>query len=136
MVKRVLKIFSAAIVLSGVILAPVNASEWVRNNNSWQYVYDNGSKATGWELISGDWYYFDSNTNECYQNLYCSYNDKFGMYFCNDGYDIGGERYFFDNNGKMLHDCYVSQGSGYFKYYIKDNGQLDYYTNYGSYKTY
>jgi foldase protein PrsA len=48
-------------VASVLALNPIAASaEWKQNNTGWWYT-DESSVATGWKMIEGNWYYFNSN---------------------------------------------------------------------------
>ena len=54
-------IASSLIVASVLALNPIGASaEWKQNYTGWWYT-DGSSWATGWKLIDGNWYYFNSD---------------------------------------------------------------------------
>jgi len=52
---------STLMVASVLVLNPIAASaEWKQNNSGWWYA-DESSWATGWKLLDGNWYYFNSD---------------------------------------------------------------------------
>jgi len=54
-------ITSSLIVTSVLALNPIAASaEWKQNNTGWWYT-DESSVSTGWKMIEGNWYYFNSD---------------------------------------------------------------------------
>lgn len=60
-IKSTKLIASSLMVASVLALNPIAASaEWKQNNTGWWYT-DESSVATGWKMIEGNWYYFNSN---------------------------------------------------------------------------
>ena len=87
MKSKKLKEITAIAIVCAIIstIAPLNASaEWLQDSEkNWNWV-ENGSEATGWKQIYGNWYYFDDNGKM-----------KIGWA------EINGNWYYFDGNGSM-----------------------------------
>ena len=135
MKKRLLKVLSAALVSCGLFTIPVNAGTWKpdQGNNCWSYVKDDGTLATGWNYIDGNWYYFNEQIdnenfkNYCYLNHNCSWDNELGSYIGVKGECINNNTYYFDSNGHMLHDCYIIDESYHcVKYWLNKDGISDY----------
>ena len=60
---RLTKIIASSLIVSSVLaLNPIAASaEWKENNTGWWYTTDESSWVTGWKLVDGKWYYFNSD---------------------------------------------------------------------------
>ena len=67
-----------------------------------KYYVQNGKVFTGWKLLNGYWYYFNNNM------------------IIDRSYEIDGKYYYFDDQGKMLKNCWI----GYNKYYATASGEL------------
>lgn len=130
MKKRLLKILSGIIVASSLLCISANAVEsgWHihcqvgENSYSWEYVYSDGTFASGWNYIDGDWYYFDPVDSGCYVGkCYVASDGKLGGDIPNSLITINGQNYYFDNNGRLLTNRYVYSNRGY-TYWLDDNG--------------
>lgn len=95
--KRIIAIFFMFIALLSITPLQVNA-EWRQASNGWWYAQE-GTYATGWKQIDGQWYYFDSNG------------------YMNTGWEqIGGQWYYFDSNGHMNTGWINDNGNWYYTY--------------------
>lgn len=95
-----------ALTLASLLLNifPAMAGEWVQTENEqWQYIQDDGSKATGWLELDGKRYYLDENGNRK-----CDYWHK------EDGY-----WYYLDEDGVMVQDAWVDN------YYVDETGRFE-----------
>ena len=71
------------------LITPVG--EWIKDDKGWWYKHSDGSYTkSDFELIDGEWYYFDCNGYMITGWLYLTSTD------CN---------YYFYSNGQMAHDC-------------------------------
>lgn len=96
----------------------------------WGYMYSDGSFATGWfQDTDGSWYYFGEE-GVGYSGT--AYKDANGNWVDTDNtsYTIDGKEYYFDNNGKLMTNTDIYQGSGHYKYHIDNNGNIDDTYNY------
>ena len=85
---------------------PAMAGEWRKTTeDQWQYIQDDGSKATGWLELNGDRYYLDEKGN---RKTDCWYKDKEDRNW-----------YFFDEDGVMVKDTWVDN------YHVDETGCLD-----------
>ena len=133
MKKKMLKVLSSVLVSCGLFVIPVNAGTWKPDQgyNCWSYVKDDGTLATGWNYIDGNWYYFNEQIdnenfkNYCYLNHNCSWDNELGSYIGAKGECINNKTYFFDSNGHMLHDCYIIEENGDFKCLLNKDGISD-----------
>ncbi|NRY61532.1 hypothetical protein [Clostridium beijerinckii] len=67
----------AIVAMSVMTFSPLRANaEWKQDNKGWWYTQGN-SYSTGWELIGGNWYYFDSDG-------YMVTNTSSGGYYLNE----------------------------------------------------
>ena len=83
---------------------PVMAGEWLQTDEEqWQYIQDDGSKATGWLQLEDDYYYLDDTGNL-----------KSDYWLKNDG-----SWYYFDENGVMVKDTWVDN------YHVDKTGKMD-----------
>jgi len=59
---KLTKVIASSLMVASVLaLNPIAASaEWKQNNTGWWYT-DESSFATGWKLLDGNWYYFNSD---------------------------------------------------------------------------
>ena len=72
-------------------LKEINKGEWIQDNKGWWYKHSDGTYTTkDFELIDGEWYYFD----------YKGYVVKGWLHLTSNNQD-----YLFDSNGHMYHDC-------------------------------
>lgn len=115
------KILAMALVAASLAtVVPVSASaEWRQDSsNKWNWT-ENDSKATGWKLIDGTWYRFDSQGA-----MYTGWINE------------GGTWYYTDNSGAMKTGWIMSNGVWYFTDnsgamktgWVNDNGTW-YFTN-------
>lgn len=79
----------------------------------WYYLDGNGVCLTGWQKISGSWYYFDKE----YGTMYTASSR------------IGSKLYLFDSNGKLVEQAgwYEQKWSGddtAYYYYLKSSGEV------------
>lgn len=74
----------------------------------WYYLRKGGIVATGWQKISGKWYYFDTD---------------YGFMYDDGGYAINGKAYLFNKNG-----AYIT-GKGWYKYKDTNGHTWWYYFN-------
>jgi len=79
--------------------------EWVKENGKKKYKYKDGTyKGAGWELIEGEWYYFDKYGNMMtgwvFDNYWYYINPLNGI-MQRGWVKISGEDYYFDSTGVM-----------------------------------
>lgn len=80
---------------------PAFAGEWRQTEEEqWQYIQDDGTKATGWLELDGKRYWLDENGNR-----------KSDYWLKTDG-----EWYYLDENGVMVTDAWVDN------YYVGKTG--------------
>lgn len=79
------------------------AGEWVQTEeDQWQYIQDDGTKATGWLELDGDRYYLDSKGNR--KSDYWLKKDGCWYYLDEDGVmasDTWIDNYYVDKTGKL-----------------------------------
>lgn len=95
-----------ALILSCLILNtfPALAGEWQKTaDEQWQYIQDDGSKATGWLKLDGKSYYLDKDGN------------RKSNYWLKDD----GAWYYLDKNGEMVTSEWVDN------YYVGEYGRLE-----------
>ena len=68
------------------------ATGWNWANNSWYYLFDWHTCAEGWELINGDYYWFEND-----EDFY-----DYGQMHWGGSREIEGQTYFFKNNGARV----------------------------------
>lgn len=79
------------------------AGEWRKTKeDQWQYIQDDGSKATGWLELDGKHYYLDEKGN------------RKSDYWLKDD----GAWYYLDEDGVMATDCWVDN------YYVDSEGRI------------
>ena len=114
--------------VSSLVIIPANAGTWYRHQADsfdYEYQYDDGTWAKGWNYIGGEWYYFDDYLGTTYYNPLCEWNNTIGSYIgCDSPITIDGKSYYFDKEGHLLHDCFIIQGSGRFQYWLDSNGHM------------
>lgn len=130
MKRKILKILSGAIVFGSLFNVSASAVEpgWHKHTQvseiscSWEYIYSDGTYASGWQYINGNWYYFDPYDGACYVGeCYKTEDGKWAGDPTKSYHDINGERYYFDNNGALMTNTYVYSARGY-TYYLDNNG--------------
>lgn len=84
----------------------ITGNGFYRYGDSCIYV-ENGTVATGWKQINGNWHYFDEGNGYMYANGY--------------GY-VDGDKYLFDHNGVMLSGGWIQYGP--YWYYADASGKL------------
>ena len=101
----------------------VNGDGWYKSNNKWMY-YKNGDLQTGWSLISGKWYYF--NSSGIMQTGWLQLGGKW--YYLNSsgamvtGWgSIDGKWYYFNNSGAMQTGWLQLGGKWY---YLNSSGAM------------
>lgn len=103
-------------------------NKWMQNSIGWWYRHSDGSYTTlGWELISGEWYYFDEKG---YMKSQTFINHKGQKYYVKEnGMMVKGwlyitdSWYYFDTtNGDMKASHWLYYNSKW--YYLKDNGKM------------
>jgi glucan-binding YG repeat protein len=82
---------------------PAFAGDWQQTEeDEWQYIQDDGSKATGWLELDGDYFYLDSDGNRSEDRWI---KDKGSWYYLDgDGVlatDQWVDNYYVDAQGKM-----------------------------------
>ena len=83
---------------------PAMAGEWHKTGeDQWQYMKDDGSKATGWLEIDGNRYYFDENGN------------RKSDYWLKDD----GSWYYLDEDGVMARNTWVDN------YHVDNSGRFE-----------
>jgi glucan-binding YG repeat protein len=83
---------------------PAFAGDWKQTDeDEWQYILDDGSKATGWLELDGHYFYLDSDGN---RNEDRWIKDKGSWYYlAEDGIlatDQWVDNYYVDTQGKMM----------------------------------
>lgn len=121
---KFLKKLALAIVMTATViaLAPISATAaWVENYGVWSYT-EGYSYATGWRLINGTWYYFDSygqmRTGWVQSNDEWYYMDSSGA-MQTGVIQIEGKIHMFDQTGAMQKGFTVINGK---LYNLDDNG--------------
>ena len=78
---------------------------WLKQGNQWYYLSSSGAMATSWQKIENTWYYFNNDgsmkTGWLQHSGAWYYLGSGGEMYCNGSYQIDGEIYQFDSNGKM-----------------------------------
>lgn len=83
---------------------PAMADEWQETEDGqWQYILDDGTKATGWLEVDGSRYYLDARGNRK-----CDYWLK-----------DDGAWYYLDEDGVMATDTWVDN------YYVDETGRFE-----------
>ena len=77
-------------------------------NNSWYYLGANGEMYTGWQFISGIWYYLNPQRGTNY-----------GVMYSNTVAQINGKYYAFNQDGSMISNAWFNG-----KYYGADGSQI------------
>lgn len=82
---------------------PVMAGEWQETDRGqWQYIQDDGTKATGWLDLDGERYWLDDKGNR-----------KTNYWVRDDG-----EWYYVDEDGHLVTDAWVDN------YYVNKDGMM------------
>ncbi|GAA6426136.1 N-acetylmuramoyl-L-alanine amidase family protein [Dielma fastidiosa] len=110
-------VMTALVVATMVCTAamPVKAAEaqWIKENGSWSYIKEDGSKAKGWIKDNGCWYAFDDNgamrTGWIASNEHWYFMGESGVMQSNAWVEDNGARYFIKGTGVMARD-YVKDG--------------------------
>lgn len=83
---------------------PAMAGEWHQTEDKqWQYIQDDGTKATGWLEVDGKRYYLDENGNR-----------KSDYWYKDDG-----AWYYLDENGIMAKNTWIDN------YYVDNTGRFE-----------
>ena len=83
---------------------PAMAGEWrLTSEEQWQYIQDDGTKATGWLELDDERYYLDENGN------------RKSDYWLKDD----GAWYYLDEDGVMAADTWVDN------YYVDETGRFE-----------
>lgn len=88
-------------------ISNTTTGDFVNNSGIVTFTNDDGTKASGWQLLNGSWYYFDPVNN----NTMIKSNWAF----------LNGRWYVFDKDGKMLKGW--QQIDGYW-YWLFDSGEM------------
>lgn len=113
MKKKMVKLLSTLVLGVSMISIPANAMQtgWIKHcqlsadSYAWEYIYSDGTHASGWALIGGNWYYFDPYDGTCYTG-YC-YRSSDGTLYGNisaSWYVIDDKCYLFDIDGHLLEE--------------------------------
>ena len=95
-------VFTITCLLLGAF--PAMAGEWRQTEEEqWQYIQDDGRKATGWLDLDGKRYYLDENGNR-----------KSDYWYKEDGY-----WYYLDEDGLMAQNTWVDN------YYVDETGRFE-----------
>ena len=131
--KSLLFVLLMVMCLSMSITAYAASGSWKSDSNGWWYQYSNGSYATGWASIGGEYYYFDNSGymasseyrdgywingngtwNANYSNAHWDhddigwwYTDSSGWYPVSQWLKIDGSYYYFKSNGYLATDEYI-----------------------------
>lgn len=106
MLKKILSLTLMSIAMFGTII-PASAA-WKENNRSytWNYEQADGTNATGWKFIDGNWYHFttggDMETGWIYDNDSWYYLWSNGTMATNSWVINGNSCYYLDSEGKMV----------------------------------
>lgn len=144
-VKKTAVIGAITLALTG--MSGIKASaEWKQNedNNTWSWIEDD-SKATGWKLINGTWYYF--NDNGVMHTGWLKYNNK--KYKLSDsgimitGWNLDNGKWYYFNDDGTMHIGWLKDNNEWYKldedgtmitgwisdndkwYYAKPSGNLE-----------
>ena len=93
---------------------------------TWYYVFDDGSMAKGWQYIDGYWYYFTPQDEGGITLVGSAYITRYGSWthLWDSGYEIDGETYYFDYEGKLI--CNANVNLDGVNFYIDENGHSHY----------
>ena len=106
MIKKLLSLTLISSALFGTMI-PASAA-WKQNSmsQSWNYEKEDGTLATGWQLIDGEWYHFtnggDMETGWIYSNGSWYYLWSNGTMATNSWLINGNSCYYLDEEGKMV----------------------------------
>ena len=98
--------FTLVLTLICILLSafPAMAGDWRQTrDDQWQYIQDDGTKATGWLELDGDRYYLDDKGNR--KSDYWLKDDGSWYYLDEDGIlatDTWVDNYYVDETGKMI----------------------------------
>ncbi|MDO4267741.1 MAG: hypothetical protein Q4C73_04640 [Eubacteriales bacterium] len=82
---------------------PAAAGEWTQTDKEqWQYILDDGTRATGWLELGDKTYYLDENGNR-----------KSDYWYKDDGH-----WYYLDEDGVMAKSTWIDN------YYVDENGHM------------
>ncbi|MDD3252694.1 MAG: hypothetical protein PHV18_09055 [Lachnospiraceae bacterium] len=102
--KRIAFVLTIACIL--LCSFPAMAGEWKQNGEEqWQYIQDDGTKATGWLELDGDRYYLDADGIR-QSNRWIKDKSR-------------GAWYYLDEDGVMATDTWVDN------YYVDENGRYE-----------
>lgn len=89
---------------------------------TWFYVYDDGTMAQKWQYINRNWYYFWPQDEGGITLVGNAYITKYGTwtYLWDSAYQIDGQTYYFDTEGKLICNADVCINEIY--YHIDENG--------------
>lgn len=143
--KKILAGILAAVMTASVAPMTVSAA-WNRDaNGSWSWS-ENGTKATGWKFVQGNWYYFDNNGTMATGWK----NDGGKWYYLNEsgamatGWKaVNGKWYYLNNSGDMVTGWKAVNGKWYYMNtsgdmatgWLQDNGSWYYMDSWGSMAT-
>lgn len=123
-----------------VVKAELGNSQWIKQNNKWYYLQDNGSyKTSSWLEENGKWYYFLKDSSMATGWIYV---DQKWYYMDADGrmltgwVSINGKWYYMNRSGQMMTGWIMVDGKYYFmdkdgamitnawvgNYYVDPNG--------------
>lgn len=99
---------------------------WEQRGYDWYY-YVNGRRVTGWQQISGIWYYMDPNgrmqTGWRYEPEATYFLRDWGGRMVNGWYCIGGNWYYFNAQGAKVTNSWI-YGLDKKWYYVGENGAM------------
>lgn len=127
MKKTVIKILSTILVSCSLFAIPASANTWYPlkdgygNTSTWFLVDNNNIPITGWYQENNEWYYLDGN-GIAYNSPKCYYDYSANVYVNPLELLIDGKYYYFDNNGRMIHDDNILTGIGAKR--IDSNGNM------------
>lgn len=133
MKRNILKTLSGLLLMLSLLIIPANAAvspgwhkhcEVLPGIDSWEYVFSDGTFATGWQYIDRYWYHF--GYVDCSSEVgRFTYNSKINAWVGGRPCTIDGKDYYFNTDSQLLVNTNIVQGSGCFVSHLDSNGQYD-----------
>lgn len=120
MKSKITRILSTALIAMSLSAVPASANTWIPDQGytCWSYEFDDGTLATGWQLIDGKWYHFDEVPD--YEN-HKNYCHRPGFYY------EGDKTYYFKEDFSMAQNEWIpwSYRNGYSEAWADSTGNID-----------
>lgn len=113
--KKLIKTFSALLVVGSLLQIPVFAGTWEKSTRSWKYLQDDGTYVTkGWKYIDGEWYHFSGRNIDTNEIIF----EKTAY-----GEDSTKPKYFVGADGKMIKNGWYKQDDNY-SWFVEPDGKV------------